>query len=435
MAKKGTYNGPFFGSFATRIHGTPIRFGLLVGTEAEEDRLRDVVFAAPTPPRPGEDGEPTPVPKDIVAFAKSKASGDFSAWARQHASEVHKFLPGGLEPCGCFAVVSEADAKDLAPMLVTLLKDVSEPLVLTIDERSRKMSFWQLSGGAKPAMRPATMKADPHKEALLLWSATPVDVLVPRAPEPEGGEDAGVAADALARDMEKAVLEALTACTAGVEAAAGSPLSLVDSGGEAAVSTAAPKDCQELRVAFMRSGSGVVAAPNPDGRPCVRQRCLIVGTALVMRRGVELRHAVETLRKALAASAGHRLQLALEEAEGGGKGRLQLPWRALCKPEGVELPFWCGDYCMPDEDLAAARERLGQLLGVPESGFEAAPEHLDEHARFSRDYQGTYGPPEPEEKAPSAKKGGGNAALQAAGCAVALGVALLAVLVPMLLKS
>uniref|UniRef100_A0A7S4S4H2 Uncharacterized protein n=1 Tax=Alexandrium monilatum TaxID=311494 RepID=A0A7S4S4H2_9DINO len=434
MAKKGTFNGPFFNSFAARIHGTPIRFGLLVGTEAEDDRLRDLVFAAPTPPRPGEDGEPTPPPKDIVALAKSKGSADFAAWARQHADALRKLLPGGLEPCGCFAVAPEADAKDLAPMLVTLLKGVSEPLVMTVDERTRKQSFWQLSGGAKPAMRPAQMKADPHKEALLLWTSTSVDVLVPQ-PTPREDDAADAAADALVRDVEKGVGEALASCSVGVEAAEGAPLCLVDFGSEAAVSTAVPKDCQEMRVAFLRSGSGPVSVPNPEGRPCMRQRCLLVGAAVVLRRTAELRHAVSTLRKALAACAGQRLQLALDEAEGGAKGRLQLPWRALCRPEGVDLPFWCGDYCMPDEDLGAARERLGQLLGVGESSFEAAPEHLDERAQFGRDHRGTYGPPEPEEPPAGAKKPGGGLLLPAAGCAVAVAAVLLAVLVPMVLQS
>mmetsp|Transcript_120547 Transcript_120547/g.292578 ORF Transcript_120547/g.292578 Transcript_120547/m.292578 type:complete len:86 (+) Transcript_120547:1-258(+) len=85
--------------------------------------------------------------------------------------------------------------------------------------------------------------------------------------------------------------------------------------------------------------------------------------------------------------------------------------------------------------MAAARERLGQLLGVGESAFEDAPGHLDERAIFSRDHQGTYGPPEPEEPPPSSKKAGGGLALPAAGCALAVGAVLLALAVPMLLKS
>ncbi|CAK0839462.1 unnamed protein product, partial [Prorocentrum cordatum] len=182
MAKKGTYNGPFFSSFATRIRGTPIRFGVLIGTELDEDGQRDALFAAATPPQPGEDGEPVEAPKDVGALLRSSA-GDlpFAEWATQHMEAVRKMLPGGLEPCGCFAVAAEAAAKDLAPHLVPVLKGIKDPLVLTIDPAAPKLCFWQHAGGAKPALRPAQVKADSHREPLLVWASWALDLVLPRA--------------------------------------------------------------------------------------------------------------------------------------------------------------------------------------------------------------------------------------------------------------
>lgn len=408
MAKKGTYYGPFFSNFTTRIHGTHIRFGILIGTEADGGQ-RDVVFAAPTPPLPcGEpqDDKPPP-PKDVVALLKSKGDMPFTEWAAQHIAAIQKLLPGGFEPCGCFAVVGEAAAKDLAPLLVPVLADIADPLVLTIDPASRKLSFWQHSAGVKPALRPANMKDDKYKDAVLLWAAVPVDIVVPCT----SGKPTGTQVDVLVDDVKGGFATMLDGCTFGVAIADNEPLCLVNFESEVAISTVASKECSELRLKFLHSGGLTATVPNPKGLPCLRQRCLIISTAVVLRRNVELRHAVKLLRKALVASAVHRLQLALDEAteEGaeGAKGILQLPFRALCQPEDLQLPLWCGDYCMPDEEKSVARERLGQLLGLQESSLEEAPEHLDEFARLDRDYKGTYGPPSQAHAAASVQPGGG----------------------------
>lgn len=169
----------------------------------------------------------------------------------------------------------------------------------------------------------------------------------------------------------------------------------------------------------------------------MRQRCLVVATALVLNRKAELRSTVDSLRRSLAASAASRLQLALEEAEGSADGALQLPYRALCRPADLELPLYFGDYCMPDEEPGAARERLAQLLGVQESSLEPPPAKLDEWSRLSSDFKGTYDAAAREAQeeeankadAASANKGSSTIAL----ALVPLLVVLVAVLV-MLLK-
>jgi len=443
MARKGTYYTSFFETFAVALHGTPIRFGLLIGTKADDARLSDVVFAAATPPRPGEEDKPV---GDIAALLKSKAAADFAQWAGQHAAAVQKMLPGGLEPCGCFVVTAENAARDMAPSLVPILRGIADPLVLTIDLQSRKLSWWQHSGGVKPAMRPATVKADSYKESLLLWTATPVDLIVPRSDdqaeeaEPDASDadaDARAAAraEALGADVERELAEVLSTCRVGVSPAQAGSLDVLDAIGDEPVSSVVPKDHDQLRVSFLHSGSILALAPNPDGKPCIRLRCLVAGTALVLRRSVELGRSIEMLRAVIASSAGQRLQLALEEAAVGNgnapQQHVQLPWRPLCKPQGVDLPLWCGDYCMPDEAVDAAVERLGQLLGLPEDAFEAAPSHLNEKLRLERDHAGTYGPMQDEEGSAS---GGKTPLMSTAVCAATVGVLLLAMSVPLFMK-
>lgn len=426
MSKKGAYNGAFFNAFATRLHGTPIRFGALIGAQADDGF--DVVFAAPTPPLPAEDGEPAQPPKDVTTLLKSKGSMPFPDWAMQHAAALNGLLPGGLECCGCFAVASEAIARDLAPLLALVLKDLKEPLVLTVDPQSRKLSFWQYSGGARPALRPTQAKAVSHKDAVLLWAATPVDLVVPYSPS---SDDGPVDPEALAAETQRCLQESLDRCVVGI-AAGDAPLRVVNLGDDAAISSALPKDCREVQAMFLRSGTVLVAAPGAAEGPRLRLRCLIVATAVVLRRNVELRHAIGLLRKALAASAGTRLQLALEEAEGGARGRLNLPWRALRQPTEAEFPLWCGDYCMPDEAPGVELERLGQLLGLPETAFEEAPVHLDERARLERDHQGTYGPPPAAQGAGAPSKA--TSGLPVAACA-AIAALVMAVTIPLLLRQ
>merc|ERR1712039_915337 len=129
-------------------------------------------------------------------------------------------------------------------------------------------------------------------------------------------------------------------------------------------------------------------------------------------------------------SAAERLRIGLEEAEGddgkistGKRTTLPLPWRALCKPSECELPIWCGDYCMPDETVTAALERLGQFLGLPESAFDEAPAFLAERQRLTENHKGTYGPPEKAAKSNAAKSGAGSksaSAMPIAACAAAV---------------
>jgi len=86
---------------------------------------------------------------------------------------------------------------------------------------------------------------------------------------------------------------------------------------------------------------------------------------------------------------------------------------------------------MPDEAVDAAVERLGQLLGLPEDAFEAAPSHLNEKLRLERDHAGTYGPMQDEEGSAS---GGKTPLMSTAVCAATVGVLLLAMSVPLFMK-
>lgn len=386
MAKKLTYNGPFFKDFLTRIHGTQIRFGLLIGATGEGQR--DVILAAPTPPQPSEDGELLPPIKDVLAHFRSKAGANFSQWVQQHSSALHKLLPGGLQVCGCFAIMDEAAAKDFAPVLSAALRGIEDATVLTIDSKTKKLSFWNYSGGAKPALRPAQAKADPQKEAVLLWAAVSLDFALPQQ---MGGDEAGTTEpEAIADEVRRSVLEDLSNSTCATAVGTANDLRRVDLTKETTLNCVLGKDCAELKVAFLRGGTPLTAAPKlieQEAATCQRQRCLVTATALFLRRDVELRHAVASLRDAIATSAAERLHLALEEAD---SEPLMLPWRAHCHPQTIELPLWCGDHVMPDESVEAARERMGQLLGVQETAFDEAPAHLDERAQLQRAHVGTY---------------------------------------------
>ncbi|CAK9112586.1 Hypothetical protein SCF082_LOCUS52199, partial [Durusdinium trenchii] len=139
----------------------------------------------------------------------------------------------------------------------------------------------------------------------------------------------------------------------------------------------------------------------------------------------------------LAASAAERVRLALEECENPG-GVLHLPWRSLFTPEDLQFPVWLGDYCMPDEAHEAAKERLGQLLGIQESALEEAPEYLDEHTILKAKHEGTYRPRTMEQaKAPPAKEKekaqGSTPAVPALAACVGMVVLILAVAIPKLL--
>lgn len=398
MAKKGTFNGQFFNAFPARVYGTPIKFGILVGSVAEVGQ-RDLVFATPTPPQPADTAssekslEPTPAPpppppiKDVVTHLKSKVGAGFVRWVLEHCIALRKCLPAGLEPCGCFVMASElVAAKDLAPLLAPILKDIPDAVVLSID--GRKLTFWQYFGGVKPVLRPANLKADAHNDALLIWSSTLIDIAVPQT-SVEDGIDRSVHAAALAGGVERALLDHFAACSLGLSADT-MGLRVVDASSEVPVSSVATKGCDELRAAFLRGGSALVAAPNPEGRPVIRYRCLATAVLVVTRRNMELRLALGLLRNAIAASAAQRLQLALDEAGQNHKGVVMLPWRAFCTPKEMDLPFWCGDFCTPDETNDAAQKRLGPLLGLPECAFDEAPAYLNERATIFKSYAGTY---------------------------------------------
>jgi len=399
MSKKNTYHAPFFDNFIeSRLSGMPIAFGFLVGTKLR-DGQRDIVYAAPTPPQPTEEGEEE-TPKDIVAILKAKGSmqKSFIKWANQYQLALRKLLPGNVEPCGCFIAASESVAKDLAPTLAPLMKSIGQPILLTLDG---KLTFWNYAvEGAKVTLRPAQLKQDTHKDAVLVWTTMLVDLVAPRSPEAEDDTDGRL--EGFSKAAETSVDTYIKECIVGVSANE-SPLSIVNLSSESPLGGVAPKGCNELRVAFMQNGPSLIHAPNPDGLPCFRQRCIVVASVLFVRRDIELREVVEELREAVVSSTGARVQLVLEESE-SIMGRLDMPWRALCRPRDVDLPLWCGDYCMPDEGIEMAQSRLAELLG--HNDFEAASDNLDEYKLLQQHFPSSYKPAAAPQARPNANTSG-----------------------------
>eukprot|EP00435_Cladocopium_sp_Y103_P048554 s203_g14.t1 len=245
----------------------------------------------------------------------------------------------------------------------------------------------------------------------------------------------------------RVVAESLKSCVVTVASDTGVP-QVADMQSESSVESVTPKECHQLKVAFLRSGSVLRAGEGP-----LRQRCVLTSSALLLRRNTELRRAVAQLIEELASSAAERLRLALEECEKPGRF-LNLPWRGLFSPEASTewdlqfgcsavtvgkisgFPLWLGDYLMPDESHAAAKERLGQLLGVQEEALEEAPDFLDEHKLLSA-HVATYGPEPKSDRAgekPSPKAASGSSAVPVAlTTCVAMVVLILAVAIPKML--
>lgn len=431
MTKKGAFYGQFFNTFGQRIHGSDVVFGYLIGTKPHEGQ-RDVFIAAATPPQSApDDGEPVPPPKDIVAHIKSKAGGAYVKWAQQHAKALKKTLPGGLDVCGCFLVAGDAAAKECAGQLATALKGVDEPLVLSVD--SGKLGWWQLDTSPKPALRPAQLKAAQFKDAVTLWAAVPLDVEIPREADEDGDANANLVAG-----FRAAVSARLEDGFVGLGTGQG-PASVVDFGSEVSLASALPKQGGEtVQCSFLR-GCTVADVPRGGANDPLRVRCFAVATAAFTATGVELRHAVATLRNALIDSAVERLELAMEEGEewsaSDSSTPLQLPWRACCRPQAADhLPIWCADVCMPDETADAARERLGQLLGQPQSALDLAPPHLDERKWLEQEHPGTYAPLGGR-KAAQGGAGARKAGVPVAACGAAAVALLLAAAVPFLLRT
>lgn len=141
------------------------------------------------------------------------------------------------------------------------------------------------------------------------------------------------------------------------------------------------KTCNELHVSFLHPGTGL-HAEREAASPCVRFRCFIVAGALFLRRDTELSSAVALLRSTIIDTARHRLEVGLEDS--AGNAVFTLPWRAWSGAKEWNLPLWLGDYCTPDETRQDSYRRLEQLTGLPMSGLEAVPAHLDEYKILQR---------------------------------------------------
>lgn len=415
MSKRDTYNAAFFNGLVSRLHGTNIRLGVLIATQVM-DGHRDVVFAAPTPPEPDTNAEeciadgmenPTPKPKASLLVRAIKDSSAVAALWSEHVATLRRVLPGGLEPCGCFVVAPEATVKEhLGPFLTLVAKDVVESLVLSVDPLTRKLSFWHTQVGLKIPVRPAQVKPDSHKDALLLWSAVPLDMTLPvdvaalrnDTPHDESGESNQAMLDSQCRAVEDLAHAALSRCTCGFIASTGSPdcdatLNMVDPTGELQLSVAVPKVCDELRVDFLHNGTGLIACCSnaQSGAKCVRQRCLVIAVAVVLRRDVELTKAIDILKRALASSASERLRLALQKRQHDrSSDPVSLPWRSFWRPRDAEVPLWCSSYCMPNEAEDVAKRCVAQALGCPVECITKAPRHLNEMATLKREHVGTY---------------------------------------------
>merc|ERR1719230_2353173 len=96
-------------------------------------------------------------------------------------------------------------------------------------------------------MTPAQLKSGDHKDALLLWCALPVDLIIPC----ESADDA-----ALVKGVEDGLSAALADCTVGISTDdSSSPKRIPDLTSEATVGSVAPKGCSSLRASFLRAGT------------------------------------------------------------------------------------------------------------------------------------------------------------------------------------
>lgn len=372
MAKKQSYDAKYFDTFGAKCLAGEAKssFGFLIGTRLLDGR-RDVLFAAATPPMALEEGKAS----TATALLQSTSDGmPYTQWASSHASQLKGLLAGGLEPCGVFCVDAESPA--MAAQLVPILKGISEPLVLLAEPSSKKWTFKQHdSKGSKPALRPAQLKGVSYDQSLLLWCTVPVDLVVPRT-----------------KDIASSIREEVVASLAGaaVGFAEGSALSLVAGQEATALSKIVQASSRELNVKFLNHGSALRAKASACTEPFTRVRCLILATALVVHRDWEVQEVLAMIQESISSSLEARLGLALEEAGDEPEPLLQLPWRALCRPRDISLPIWCGDLCMPDEQVDSACERLAVMLGLPNSeSLEVAPAHLNECEMLKR-YAGTY---------------------------------------------
>eukprot|EP00746_Dinoflagellata_sp_MGD_P128552 gnl/MRDRNA2_/MRDRNA2_62895_c0_seq1.p1 gnl/MRDRNA2_/MRDRNA2_62895_c0~~gnl/MRDRNA2_/MRDRNA2_62895_c0_seq1.p1 ORF type:complete len:419 (-),score=99.45 gnl/MRDRNA2_/MRDRNA2_62895_c0_seq1:9-1265(-) len=373
MAKKQAYDSKFFDSFGAECLAGEAKssFGFLIGTKLQDGR-RDVIFAAATPPMPETEGKAS----TATAVLQSSSNGmPYAQWASSHAVQLKGLLAGGLEPCGVFCV--DTDSPALAAQLVPVLKGISDPLVLLIESGAKKWGFKQHdSKGSKPALRPAQMKGASYDQSLLLWCAVPVDLVIPQNKD-------------IASNTCKEVMASLASATTSFVSEGGA-LSLVTGQEAEALSKIVQAGSRELNVKFLNQGSALRAKVSACSEPFTRVRCLILATTLVLHRDWEIREVMNMIQENISSSLEARLSLALEEAGDEPVASLQLPWRALCRPSNSNLPIWCGDLCMPDEQIDSACERLTVMLGLPSSeALEIAPAHLNE-SEVLKKYAGTY---------------------------------------------
>lgn len=411
MAKKQLYDSAYFDAFGAKCLAGEAKssFGFLIGSKLQDGR-RDVIFAAATPPMPEHESKTS----DVAALLQSSANGmSYTQWASSHATQLKGLLPGGLEPCGVFCVGTEAPA--MAAQLVPILRGISEPLVLLAEPSSKKWAFKQHdSKGSKPALRPAQLKGVTYEQALFVWSAVPIDFVVPQ------GKD-------INNIIRKEVMASLASATVGF-AGEGSALSLVDGQESTALSKIIQADTRELNVKFLNYGSALRAKVASCTEPCSRVRCLVLATAFVVHRDWEVQEVVSVIQESISSSLEARLSLALEEAGDEPQPLLQLPWRALCRPRGSNLPLWCGDLCMPDEQVDSACERLAVMLGLQDSeALEVSPSRLNE-AELLKRYAGTYNSGTPS-SGKAGSGGNGNMLIILSSVTVVIAMVIVAVII------
>lgn len=411
MAKKQLYDSKYFDTFGAKGLAGEAKssFGFLIGTKLQDGR-RDVIFAAGTPPQPDDEGKIS----EVTALLQSTSSGrPYTQWASQHAVQLKGLLPGGLELCGVFCVGAESPA--MAAQLVPVLKGISEPLVLLIEPSSKKWTFKQHdSKGSKPAFRPAQLKASTYDQSLLLSCALPIDLVVPREKD-------------IANSIHSKVMASLASAVVCFEGD-GSALSLIAGQESVALSKIVQAGTRDLNIKFLTNGSALRANASACAEPCTRVRCMILARALVVHRDWEVQEVMAMVRESISSSLQARISLAIEEA-GDDAGALQLPWQALCRPIDTGLPIWCGDLCMPDEQVDAACERLASFLGLPDSeALEVAPARLDESQMLKR-YAGTYDSGDTSRSNKGDSAGNGNMLMMLTSATVVLAMIILAVLI------
>ncbi|GBF96061.1 hypothetical protein Rsub_08937 [Raphidocelis subcapitata] len=345
-------------------------------------------------------------------------------WVAEHARQVARMLPGGLEVLGLYLFAPEAAwapaAAQLCAALATIAADADAAgrgagageralLLLQVDAATRKMTARAAPSSPPPApsaLRVVELRTGPAAGALVrLQARWRVDAALPAADgggRRRGGKRGGAGGGGSLRDVAEALAEAeaariaaAVAVVGGVVAAEGALVGDAlpgDGAGPAAVELFAPPPAAAAAAADAAGAPAAAPLPAPSPlRGAGLLRGEVVGVSYAHRRE-PLARALDDLRADLAASLRARLELLAEEAaaaadeaaaqgEGAGPGAgpahpllaaavsgrraaLALPRRVLLPWRVAGAALTVGDYLGEGEGPDAAAARAHELLGI-----------------------------------------------------------------------